>query len=95
MLCYASDSYLLGTSTLPHGLTWMSPGFMTASLDHAVWIHEDFRADEWLLYHCDSPWTGRGRGFNRGSVYTRGGRLVATCAQEGLVRLRNNAANAA
>jgi acyl-CoA thioesterase II len=95
MLCYASDSYLLGTSTLPHGLTWMSPGFMSASLDHAVWIHEDFRADEWLLYSCDSPWTGRGRGFNRGSVYTRSGRLVATCAQEGLVRLRKAAPNLA
>jgi acyl-CoA thioesterase II len=90
MLCYASDSYLLGTCTLPHGVTWMSPGFMSASLDHAVWLHDDFRADDWLLYSCDSPWTGHGRGFNRGSIYTRDGRLVATCAQEGLIRMRKS-----
>jgi acyl-CoA thioesterase-2 len=53
-----------------------------------VWLHDDFRIDDWLLYSCDSPWTGRGREFNRGSIYTRDGRLVATCAQEGLIRLR-------
>jgi acyl-CoA thioesterase II len=88
MLAYASDSYLLGTCTLPHGVSWMTPGMMSASLDHAIWFHDDFRADEWLLYSCDSPWTGRGRGFNRGSIYTREGRLVATCAQEGLIRMR-------
>lgn len=88
ILSYASDSYLLGTATLPHGVSWMTPGMMSASLDHAVWFHDDFRVDDWLLYSCDSPWTGRGRGFNRGSIYTRDGRLVATCAQEGLVRLR-------
>jgi acyl-CoA thioesterase II len=90
ILAYASDSYLLGTSTLPHGLTWMSPGFMSASLDHAIWLHDDFRVDDWLLYSCDCPWTGRGRGYNRGAIYTRDGRLVATCAQEGLVRLRGS-----
>ena len=86
ILAYASDSYLLGTSTLPHGATWVTPGFMSASLDHAVWIHDDVNVNDWLLYHCDSPWAARGRGFNRGSIYTRDGRLVATCAQEGLVR---------
>jgi acyl-CoA thioesterase II len=88
MLAYASDSYLLGTCTLPHGVTWLTPGFMTASLDHAVWFHDEFRADDWLLYHCDSPWTGRGRGFNRGAIFTRDGRLVASCTQEGLIRMR-------
>ena len=88
MLTYQSDSWLLGTCTLAHGVTWLTPGMMTASLDHAVWLHEDFRVDDWLLYSCDSPWSGRGRGFNRGSIYTRDGTLVATCAQEGLIRLR-------
>jgi acyl-CoA thioesterase II len=88
MVAYASDSYLLGTSTLPHGLTWMTPGFQTTSLDHALWLHDDFRADDWLLYSCDSPWSGRSRGFNRGSIYTRDGRLVASAAQEGLMRIK-------
>jgi acyl-CoA thioesterase-2 len=88
MLAYQSDSWLLGTCTLAHGVTWLTPGMMTASLDHAVWLHGDFRVDDWLLYSCDSPWTGHGRGFNRGSIFTRDGRLVATCAQEGLIRLR-------
>ena len=60
MLAYQSDSWLLGTCTLAHGVTWLTPGMMTASLDHAVWMHEDFRVDDWLLYSCDSPWTGQG-----------------------------------
>ncbi len=88
MLAYQSDSWLLGSSTLAHGITWMTPGFQSASLDHAVWLHDEFRVDDWLLYSCDSPWTGRGRGFNRGSIFTRDGRLVATSAQEGLIRVR-------
>ena len=88
MLAYQSDSWLLGTCTLAHGVTWLTPGMMTASLDHTIWLHDDFRVDDWLLYSCDCPWTGRGRGFNRGAIYTRDGRLVATCAQEGLIRLR-------
>jgi acyl-CoA thioesterase II len=89
ILAYASDSYLLSTSTLPHGLSWMSPGMQSASLDHALWLHDDFRVDDWLLYTCDSPWSGRSRGFNRGSIYTRDGRLIASVAQEGLVRVKN------
>ncbi len=88
LLAYQSDSWLLGTCTLAHGVTWLTPGMMTASLDHTIWLHDDFRVDDWLLYSCDSPWSGRGRGFNRGAIYTRDGRLVATCAQEGLIRLR-------
>ncbi|MEQ1687068.1 MAG: acyl-CoA thioesterase II [Sphingopyxis sp.] len=88
ILAYASDMMLLGTSLLPHGVNWRTAGMMSASLDHAVWLHDDFRIDDWLLYATDSPWAGRGRGFNRGRFYTRDGRLVASCAQEGLIRLR-------
>jgi acyl-CoA thioesterase-2 len=88
VLAYASDSYLLGTSALPHGLRWSTKGFMAASLDHALWIHDAVRADEWLLFSCDSPWGGRGRGFNRGQIWSRDGRLVASVAQEGLMRMR-------
>lgn len=88
VLAYASDMALMGTSMLPHGVNWQTPGMQTASLDHAVWLHEPFRADEWLLYSCDSPWTGHARGFNRGRIFTRDGRLVASTAQEGLIRKR-------
>jgi acyl-CoA thioesterase-2 len=88
ILAYASDMTLLGTSLLAHGVSWMTPNLQTASLDHALWLHEDFRADEWLLYSCDSPWAGHARGFNRGAIYTRDGRLVASATQEGLMRLR-------
>lgn len=68
VLAYASDMTLLGTSTLPHDISWSKGNMMGASLDHAVWFHDDFRADEWLLYACDSPWAGRARGFNRGRI---------------------------
>jgi acyl-CoA thioesterase-2 len=88
ILSYASDMTLLGTCTLPHGVNWMTHNLQTASLDHAVWFHEDFRVDDWLLYATDSPWSGHARGFNRGSIYARDGRLVASVAQEGLIRLR-------
>ena len=88
VLAYASDMALLGTGTLPHGVNWMTHNLQTASLDHAVWLHEPFRADEWLLYDCDSPWAGHARGFNRGRIFARDGRLVASTAQEGLMRLR-------
>lgn len=92
VLAYASDMVLLGTSTLPHGFSWFTPGIQAASLDHALWLHDDFRADEWLLYATDSPWTGRARGFNRGQIFTRDGRLVASVAQEGLIRKRREKA---
>ncbi len=88
ILAYASDMSLLGTAMLPHGITWMTHKVQTASLDHALWLHEDFRADQWLLYACDSPWSGHARGFNRGKIYTEDGRLVASAAQEGLIRMR-------
>ena len=88
MLAYASDMMLLSTSMLPHGVSWFSKGMQEASLDHALWIHEDFRLDEWLLYTMDAPWTGHGRGLNRGQIFTRDGRLVASVMQEGLIRVR-------
>lgn len=88
ILAYASDMSLLGTATLPHGVNWMTHKLQTASLDHSLWLHEDFRADDWLLYACDSPWAGHARGFNRGKIYARDGRLVASVAQEGLIRMR-------
>lgn len=89
MLAYATDMTLLGTCMLPHGISWMQGNLLTASLDHAVWLHEPFRFDEWLLYTTDSPWAGHSRGFNRGRIYARDGRLVASAAQEGLIRLRS------
>jgi len=88
ILAYASDMTLLGTCMLPHGVTWMTGEVQTASLDHALWLHEPFRADEWLLYTTDSPWAGHARGFNRGKIFSQDGRLVASVAQEGLIRVR-------
>jgi acyl-CoA thioesterase-2 len=88
MLAYASDMHLLGTATRPHGVNWLMGTLQTASLDHALWLHDDFRVDDWLLYATDSPWAGGGRGFNRGSIFSRDGRLVASVAQEGLIRRR-------
>lgn len=87
ILAYATDMTLLGTCALPHGLSWMKGELMSASLDHAVWLHDNqFRCDEWLLYVTDSPWAAHARGFNRGRIFTRDGRLVASVAQEGLIR---------
>jgi len=85
-LAYASDLMLLGTSMQPYRVDWNPAKFQGASLDHALWFHDDFRADEWLLYATDSPWAGRARGFNRGRIYTESGRLIADVAQEGLLR---------
>lgn len=86
VLAYVSDMTLLGTCALPHGLSWLKGELQSASLDHAIWLHDDFRCDEWMLYVTDSPWAGRARDFNRGRIYTRDGRLVANVAQEGLIR---------
>lgn len=88
MLTYATDMTLLGTCMLPHGVNFMDGSVQTASLDHAVWLHEPFRFDEWLLYSTDSPWSGHSRGFNRGRIYSQDGRLVANVAQEGLIRVK-------
>ena len=88
VIAYASDYTLLGTSALPHGLSWMRGELVGASLDHAIWFHREARADEWLLYATDSPWSGGGRGFNRGQIFNREGELVASVAQEGMMRRR-------
>jgi acyl-CoA thioesterase-2 len=86
LLGYATDLMLLGTCVRPHGLHWLLGNLDEASLDHAVWFHDEFRLDDWLLYTQDSPWAGGGRGINRGLIYTRDGRLVASVVQEGLIR---------
>ena len=85
MLAYASDMGILSTCTLPHGRSFMT-GLMTASLDHAMWFHRPFSFDEWILFEQDSPASGGARGFNRGTMYTEQGVLVASVAQEGLIR---------
>jgi acyl-CoA thioesterase II len=87
-LAYASDFSLLVTAFLPHSLSLFQPGVMAASLDHAMWFHRPFRADEWLLYVMDSPSASFGRGLSRGSIFARDGRLVASVAQEGVMRRR-------
>lgn len=92
LLAYASDYGLLSTVLQPHGLTIRTPGLQVASLDHALWFHRPFRADDWLLYAVESPVAAEARGFARGTVYTRDGRLVATSAQEGLTRMRRGVA---
>ncbi|MGQ0741228.1 MAG: acyl-CoA thioesterase II [Alphaproteobacteria bacterium] len=90
VLAYASDMTLLDTCLLPHGFSVMSGNMQLASLDHAMWFHRPFRADEWLLYVQDSPSASGGRGFNRGDIYRRDGTLVASVAQEGLIRKRRS-----
>jgi acyl-CoA thioesterase-2 len=85
-----SDFGLLGTALLPHPHTGMEKSLQSASLDHALWFHQPFRADEYLLYVLDSPVAAAGRGFSRGSFYTREGVLVASTAQESLLRLHTS-----
>jgi acyl-CoA thioesterase-2 len=86
VVAYASDLTLLDTSALPHAIAWGDPGHMMASLDHAMWFHRPFRADEWLLYAQESPSAQGARGFAMGHLYTRDGTLVVSVAQEGLIR---------
>jgi acyl-CoA thioesterase II len=87
LLAYASDFHLLGTATFPHGISYYQPDVQMASLDHAMWFHRPFRADEWLLYSIDSPSAQGSRGLARGLVYDLQGRLVASTAQEGMIRV--------
>lgn len=87
MIAYFSDYELLGTATLPHGLRWGPGNIQVASLDHALWFHRPAPVDDWLLYTMDSPNATGARGFSRGQLFTRDGMLVASMAQEGLVRI--------
>lgn len=86
LLTYVSDYELLGTATLPHDLDFTTRPVQMASIDHGLWFHRPFRVDEWLLYACDSPTSHGGRGFSRGQIFTRSGELIASVAQEGVIR---------
>lgn len=88
LLAYASDYSFLTTSLLPHGVTWLTPGMQVASLDHVMWFHAPFRCDDWLLHVMDSQVARGARGLVRGRIFTRDGKLVASTAQEGLIRQR-------
>lgn len=88
LLAYASDFAFLTTAMRPHGVSWLSPGMQVASLDHAMWFHQDCRVDDWLLFAVDSPKAHGARGLVRGRVFARDGRLVASAVQEGLIRRR-------
>jgi acyl-CoA thioesterase-2 len=88
VLAYASDYGLIVSALRPHGRSVRDPRMMVASLDHSIWFHRPFRVDEWLLYVVDAPVSGGGRGFARGTYFTRDGDLVASVAQEGLIRVR-------
>jgi acyl-CoA thioesterase-2 len=87
VLAYLSDWSLLDTALMPHGVSFTQENMQSASLDHAMWFHRPFRADDWLLFVQDSPSASGARGFNRGLIYRRDGALVASVAQEGLIRM--------
>lgn len=86
LLTYVSDYELLGTATLPHELDFTTRPVQMASIDHGLWFHRPFRVDEWMLYALDSPTSHGGRGYTRGQIFTRSGDLIASVAQEGVVR---------
>lgn len=86
LLAYASDMSLMSSGMRPHGLSWYTGEVNGASLDHAIWFHAPVQFDKWHLYSMDSPWSGQGRNFNRGSIYSADGELVASVTQEGLMR---------
>jgi acyl-CoA thioesterase-2 len=87
LLAYVSDFHLLDTALKPHGVSMVSPRLVIASIDHAMWFHRRVRVDDWLLYAIDSPSASGARGFTRGSIFSRDGQLVASAAQEGLIRV--------
>lgn len=94
LLAYASDFHFLTTSLQPHGLSWLHPHLHLASVDHVLWFHRPFRMDEWLLHVVDSPSASGARGFVRGQFFNRAGQLIASTAQEGLIRDPKLAASA-
>jgi len=87
LMAYASDFHLVGTATLPHGISFIQDDLLMASLDHGMWFHRPARVDDWMLYSCDSPSSSGGRGLARGLIYDRSGRLVASTIQEGMIRV--------
>ena len=89
LLAYASDFHLVGTATLPHGVSFVRNSLAMASLDHAMWFHRDVSLGDWLLYSCDSPSASGGRGLSRGMIHDRKGRLVASTVQEGMIRVKD------
>ncbi|CAN5374979.1 acyl-CoA thioesterase II [soil metagenome] len=88
LLAYVSDYSFVTTSLLPHDVTWQTPGMHVASLDHVMWFHRSFRVDDWLLHAIESPSASGARGIVKGRVFTRAGKLIASTAQEGLIRMR-------
>jgi acyl-CoA thioesterase II len=89
VFAYITDLTLLSTCTRPHEVTWVDPDVATASIDHALWMHSsNIDVNEWLIFVMDTPWSGGARGLNRGSFYTQTGELVASVAQEGLLRVK-------
>jgi acyl-CoA thioesterase-2 len=86
LFTYASDMRILHPALRPHGRSMYGDDVRPATIDHTVWFHRPTRVDEWLLWRCDSPWAGDGRGFVRASLYDGSGTLVASAAQEGLIR---------
>ncbi len=89
LLTYASDFSFMTTALLPHGVSWLTPKMQVASLDHAMWFHRPFRMDQWLLHVIESPSASGSRGLALGRFYTQDGQLVASTAQEGLIRQRS------
>jgi acyl-CoA thioesterase-2 len=90
LLAYVSDYFLLDTATLPHGTSFLHGSLIMASIDHAMWFHRPLRVDDWLLYATESPSASGARGFARAGLFSRDGRLVASTAQEGLVRIKKD-----
>lgn len=91
MLAYISDALLIDTALFPHATNIFDGSIQGASLDHAIWFHRPFKLDDWVLYHMESPSASASRGMARGQLYSRGGALIASVAQEGLIRQRPGA----
>ena len=88
-LAYISDSGILAPALFPHGISYMSPDLMMASLDHTMWFHKpNFEFNDWVLYATDSPYTGNSRGLGRGTFFSRDGEVIASVTQEGLLRTK-------